>query len=224
MSRRQTIGAFTLIEVLVVISIITLLVGILLPALSSARRAGQAAKCKSNQRQLGIGMSVYEADYAVWPVNGNLAGSTTDNILWYRRLLKHMGLPKSETKLVETTFSELWWCPTAEILYDSWLPLNQYGINYNMHSSRWRYIPSACPRPSQYIVMGELNDNRSGVGLGASHPPVYSGSEEGTYRLSHIGGDGSAAYLFADMHVEDISGSINGSSDSADFARYWRWW
>jgi len=55
-------AAFSLIELIVVISLIALLIGILLPALAAARESAQIAACLSNQRQLGIATSAYMVD------------------------------------------------------------------------------------------------------------------------------------------------------------------
>jgi prepilin-type N-terminal cleavage/methylation domain-containing protein/prepilin-type processing-associated H-X9-DG protein len=54
---------FTLIELLVVIAIIALLMGILMPALGRARKQGQAVRCLSNLKQIGVAMHAYASDY-----------------------------------------------------------------------------------------------------------------------------------------------------------------
>jgi prepilin-type N-terminal cleavage/methylation domain-containing protein/prepilin-type processing-associated H-X9-DG protein len=65
-------AAFTLIELLVVIAIIGLLISILLPSLSNARQQARAAKCLSNLRVLGQGLSMYLGEYRDVLVPGRL--------------------------------------------------------------------------------------------------------------------------------------------------------
>jgi prepilin-type N-terminal cleavage/methylation domain-containing protein len=55
-------AGFTLVELLVVISIIALLIGILLPALGSARTAAHTVVCMTNQSNIGKGWLTFAAD------------------------------------------------------------------------------------------------------------------------------------------------------------------
>ncbi len=62
-TRRSSRSGFTLIELLVVIAIIALLVSILLPSLSEARRAARNIVSLSHLRELGNGISLYSGEF-----------------------------------------------------------------------------------------------------------------------------------------------------------------
>jgi len=59
--------AFTVIELLVVISIIAFILAVLIPSLQSSRRQARTALCGSNVKKLILGLTMYEAENEIFP-------------------------------------------------------------------------------------------------------------------------------------------------------------
>lgn len=110
---QSTAPAFTIVELLVVVTLITLLIGLLLPSLRNARLTGERTKCLSNMGQTGRGLHSFITD-----TNGILPGPS-----WYgqepryssgtktvaRFLAPYSGFPRA-TSTVQV--NDLFVCPS----------------------------------------------------------------------------------------------------------------
>lgn len=54
--------AFTLIDILVTITVISVLIGLMLPSIAMVRESARKVICSSNMRQIGLGMNLYAED------------------------------------------------------------------------------------------------------------------------------------------------------------------
>jgi prepilin-type N-terminal cleavage/methylation domain-containing protein/prepilin-type processing-associated H-X9-DG protein len=102
----RALRAFTLLELLVAMSVIAILSGLALSALCRAKAKAQAISCRSNLRQWGQATQWFAANNGDYlPQDGAFDGSST-NEGWYNDLPLTLGLP---------TYKEMPWHTNAHI-------------------------------------------------------------------------------------------------------------
>jgi prepilin-type N-terminal cleavage/methylation domain-containing protein/prepilin-type processing-associated H-X9-DG protein len=83
--------AFTLVELLVVVTIIGILTGLLLPAVQAARESARQTTCRNNLKQLATALQLYHAQHGAFPEGARLhARSGFKSIGWHVLVLPHL--------------------------------------------------------------------------------------------------------------------------------------
>ncbi len=98
-------SGFTLIELLVVIAIIGVLTAILFPVFAAAREKSRQAVCISNERQLGMALTMYVGDYddvMIFPDNNTYPAGINNGPTF--RCWNDLIIPYLKNQ-------DVWWCP-----------------------------------------------------------------------------------------------------------------
>jgi prepilin-type N-terminal cleavage/methylation domain-containing protein len=97
MLKRQQlqVAGFSLVELLVVISVIALLLALLLPAVQGAREAARQISCKNNLRQIGLALHQYHDIHSRLPVGclewrGFGSGANRKQFAWSAMILPQL--------------------------------------------------------------------------------------------------------------------------------------
>jgi prepilin-type N-terminal cleavage/methylation domain-containing protein/prepilin-type processing-associated H-X9-DG protein len=120
----MTLRGFTLIELLVTIAIIALLAALLLPTLSSAKGAAASLKCKSNLKQLSLGLTLYVSDFHCYPLYQGTSGA------WSESLNPYLAGRKEPTNI----YSKVFLCPSRLEKRQRAVP---YRFSYGYNASGW---------------------------------------------------------------------------------------
>jgi prepilin-type N-terminal cleavage/methylation domain-containing protein len=130
---RHRIG-FTLVELLVVITIIGILIALLLPAVQAAREAARRAQCANNVKRIGLAMHNYLATHDVFPFGeGDLPG-WNDSVPWTGYPWATLILPHLE----------------QQPLYDQ-LDMSKYGYGHEPASPNDRHYAALCTVVAAYL-------------------------------------------------------------------------
>lgn len=180
LKRRCLRGGFTLVEILVVMTIMAILAGMLLPALTGGRKRSDQAICTSNMRQLCMFINQYARDKDVYPEGATWAGlsSVEDGALG-----RYVKEPKIYVCPADTDLKDALKRHSSQRLtsysYNSWFDRKPFSTSVDM---------------SRAVFLMEPN-----VGGGGTMQKSFQGS--GAPRLTdrHNGG---GLIAFGDAHVD----------------------
>lgn len=203
---------FTLVELLVVITIIIMLASLLLPALQQARMRGAQISCAGNIRQMGLCLGSYACDNNDWVI---VDKPPTCAYIWPKNLveLQYVTVPANHTLAMP---KGIFHCP----VFPNDAPLlsavgTHYGLNLIMNRIAADVFQptrfSQIQNPSLVALLGDGPKNTSS----ATPQIIRERFESSRPDRRH---SGSWNCLFSDMHLSSLKslyvyGTLSSTSD-----------
>ena len=133
---RGTRRAFTLMELLVVVAVISILVAMLLPAVALVRSQAKATVCASNLRQIGLAFSAYANDNEGLMPDSAISATGLTTVRWSELIAGYVEADRfakadGTGKIIHTKHTILTGCPEWTAT-EAW----QLGYGINEHPDR----------------------------------------------------------------------------------------
>ena len=218
--------AFTLIELLVVIAVITVLMGVLLPALKRARSSARRILCASNVNQISLALRAYAFDNhdRIIPAGEILYSHSLEEVmmLWNIALLPYIDIDVKNDLLKNS--AKVWFCPEDKDPY----PL---GFKHNPHNGMTSYalngyhedmktngrtiklgpaggyMFSQIATPAECMLLGETSYASQFYDNQAPSTVKYNIRPDGYHRMtSGFYHNGKMNILYTDGHVQSFKG------------------
>ncbi len=206
--------AFTLVELLVVVGIVVALAGLLLPAISTARRSAGGITCQSNLRQWGLAALEYaNENKGFLPRRGQGVGVTTQigrPTDWFNAVPPMMQMPPYKDMVASGVIprppgSGVWLCPQASDMTGNYY----WSYGMNMGLSVWEANQNN-GQPDKITGVGDAASMVLFTDAPGNYCSVFPSSQAGGYNPVPRHANKTVNICFLDGHAEPIPGSYIG--------------
>jgi prepilin-type N-terminal cleavage/methylation domain-containing protein/prepilin-type processing-associated H-X9-DG protein len=201
-------SGFTLVELLVTITIVAVLGGMILPLVADAMRQTRQTQCLSNQRQIGLALHSYASENGEFPPTTHSTGTMGKERSWIFSLADYL----DEVDRVRVCPAD----PPARQRQIITRQATSYTLNDLVFDSAQFHKSSLIPRPGRTLLLAVLSENRSpsttrdhihgaewttwGAALSDIEPDRHRRGGRARDRMK-----GASNYLFADGSARSIT-------------------